>query len=372
MRLYPRFVLAFVIVAFTAVLVSGWLGEQAARGRIRSNLGNPPSAQTGAPEFPPRTPPAEAIRPLLAGLRISQMGAAIVSLIVALTIGSALALRLVQPIRALMKLNHRYLLGERNLRYTAVGRDELHELGLAFNRMADQIEKEQQQQKQLVADVAHELRTPLTVIKGELEYIQDGISQATPEVIERLSDEVELLVRLVGDLRLLSLADSGGLEFQLVQLDFTALTLQVTQAFGQIAKQQGNQISVSGPPVLLWVDRERMRQVLNNLIENALKHTRPGSSIRCSIQSSAHEATFSIRDHGPGLADADLDRVFQRLYRTDSARTRTDGGSGLGLAIVKALVEAHGGQVRADNHPEGGAVFTLTFPTQRRTVERSL
>lgn len=368
MRLYPRFVLAFVLVAFVSVLASGWLSEQAARGRIRPQTLTPPAVQTKPPQTRPQTrvpgqgPPQEAIRPLLAGLRVSQIGAAVIALIVALAIGSVLALRLVQPIRMLMDINRRYLLGERSLRYSGKGQDELHELGLTFNRMADQIEQEQQQQRQLVADVAHELRTPLTVVKGELEYIQDGISEPTPQVIQRLSEEVDLLVRLVGDLRLLSLADSSGLEFHFMQLDFTALTLSATQAFAHAAQQRGCRLTVSGPAVLVRVDRERMQQVLYNLLDNALKHTQPNTEINCHIQSSANEVTLSVRDHGAGLADADLERVFQRLYRTDSARTRSDGGSGLGLAIVKTIVETHGGQVRAKNHPDGGAVFSLMLP----------
>jgi two-component system, OmpR family, sensor histidine kinase BaeS len=363
MRLFPRFVLAFVLVAFVSVLASGWLSEQAARGRIRPQTLTPPALKT-EPQTrrPGQGPPQEAIRPLLAGLRISQIVAASIALVIALAIGSLLALRLVQPIRNLINLNRRYLLGERSLRYSGKGRDEVHELGLTFNRMAEQIGKEQQQQRQLVADVAHDLRTPLTVIKGELEYIQDGITEPTPQVIQRLSEEVDLLVRLVGDLRLLSLADSDGLEFHHTLLDFTALTRDAAQAFTHIANNKGCHLSVSGPSVLVRVDRERMQQVLYNLLDNALKHTQPNTEIKCHIQSSPDTLTLSIRDHGPRLADTDLERVFQRFYRTDSARTRSDGSSGLGLAIVKTLVEAHGGQVRAENHPERGAVLTVVLP----------
>ncbi|MEY4529440.1 MAG: hypothetical protein RLZZ156_161 [Deinococcota bacterium] len=367
MRLFPRFVLAFVVVAFIAAFMTSWLSEQAARGRIRTA---PPEISGNGFNFPRIVPEAEAPRGaerLLVSLQASQVGATIIALGLAFIIGAVLASRLVKPIRGLTEINRRYLSGERHLRYANQGSDELHELGTAFNLMADQIQKEQQQHKQLVADVAHELRTPLTILKGELEYIQDGITPTSPQVIQRLSEEVDLLVRLVGDLRLLSLSDSGGLEFNFVELDFTELVQSAAQAFAQIAQQKKCSILVTGAPVLVQVDRERIQQVLYNLLDNAVKHTREGTQISCLVQSN-HEITLQIHDQGVGIKETDLERVFQRLYRTDTTRNRQDGGSGLGLAIVKTLIEAHGGQIQAENHPEGGAVFTFSLPKSRAGI----
>ncbi len=365
MRLFPRFVLAFVVVAFIAAFTASWLSEQAARGRIR--IATPEISGTGF-NFPRIVPEAEAPKGaarLLVSLQASQVGATIIALSLAFLIGAILASRLVKPIRGLTEINRRYLRGERHLRYTNQGSDELHELGMTFNLMADQIEKEQQQHKQLVADVAHELRTPLTVLKGELEYIQDGITPTSPQVIQRLSEEVDLLVRLVGDLRLLSLSDSGGLEFNFVELDLTELLQNAARAFAQAAKQKQCSIVVTGEAALIRVDRERMQQVLYNLLDNALKHTREATEIRCEVQNKPNEIMVQIRDHGVGIAEADLERVFLRLYRTDSSRTRQDGGSGLGLAIVKTLIEAHNGHIQAENHPEGGADFIFSLPKSR-------
>jgi two-component system, OmpR family, sensor histidine kinase BaeS len=364
MRLFPRFVLAFVVVALIAAFTASWLSEQAARGRIRFA---PPEIAGTAPILPRIVPEAEAPRGaerLLKALQASQVGATIVALSLALMIGAFLASRLVKPVRALIEINRRYLRGERNLRYVGNGEDELHELGMTFNLMADQIQKEQQQHKQLVADVAHELRTPLTILKGELEYIQDGITEPSAQVILRLTEEVDLLVRLVSDLRLLSLSDSGALEFNFVELDLTGLVQNAAQAFAALAMQKKCTIVVSGTPVLVRVDRERTQQVLYNLLDNAVKHTANGTQISCTIQSRDQQVTLEILDQGMGLAETDLERVFQRLYRTDTTRNRQDGGSGLGLAIVKTLIEAQGGTVGATNHPTGGALFTVLLPTK--------
>ncbi|MDV6376623.1 sensor histidine kinase [Deinococcus arenicola] len=378
MRLFPRFVLAFLLMAVFAILVSALLAEQAARGRIRGVNDRAPIVEAGTDARPRAAPPPQAtpgsapsglplpppqdIRRLLGGLRVSQIGAGIVALSAALLVGTLLARRLVQPIQALTTLNRRYLAGERELRYGGRGSDELHELGQSFNQMADQIELEQHQHRQLVADVAHELRTPLTILKGELEYLQDGLSEPTPEVIGRLHEEVGLLERLVGDLRLLSLADSGGLSLHPVPLDLTTLTADVIRAFERRAQGHGTQISLSGSPTPLYADPERLRQVLYNLLDNALKHTTPGTRVECTVTREGQQARLDIRDHGPGLPAGSLERVFERLYRTDAARSRIDGGSGLGLSIVRTLTEAQGGRVQARNHPDVGAVFSVWMP----------
>ena len=213
-----------------------------------------------------------------------------------------------------------------------------------------------------MADVAHELRTPLTILKGEVEYLQDGLSEPTLEVLGRLQEEVGLLERLVGDLRLLSLADSGGLSLHPVETDLTALTRDGVRAFERRAQDHGTQITLSGPPTPLHVDPERLRQLLYNLLDNALKHTAPGTRVECSVTHEGQYARLDIRDHGPGLPEGSLERVFERLYRTDAARSRVDGGSGLGLSIVRTLTEAQGGRVQVQNHPEAGAVFSIWLP----------
>jgi two-component system, OmpR family, sensor histidine kinase BaeS len=388
MSLFSRFVLAFVLVALFAVGVSGWLGEFSTRTNLQRfavdrgwikplvsefqlpteadstpDLGQPgkPNPEAAAP--PPRgqLPPLAMARVLL-NLRISQIVSTSIALLVAAGIGAFLAYRLLRPIRELTAINQRYRLGERDARFQVRGRDEINRLGETFNGLADQLSIEQRRQKQLVADIAHELRTPLTVLKGELEYLQDGLSQPTPQTLHRLAEEVDLLSRLVADLRLVSLADTDGLRLKRCKVNLTELTREVMTAFERQAQTVGKRLQFEAELVRLELDPERIRQVLYNLLDNALRHTPEGGTVRCVIRKTEQQILFEISDEGPGIPPADLERVFERLYRTDAARNRETGGSGLGLAIVRTLVEAHGGQVGAANRLEGGAVFTISLP----------
>jgi two-component system, OmpR family, sensor histidine kinase BaeS len=400
--LFVRLVLAFVLVALFAAGLSGWLGEQAARGNIQrfaveqgwitaplnnqpiqpnqpnqpfqnqpnqpdQSFQNQPNQPNRPPPLlaPPRPPPPRDLERLLANLRLSQLGATAIALVVALLAGGYLALRLVQPIRELTRINQRYTLGERQARFVVRGQDEINRLGATFNRLADQLGAEQRRQKQLVADVAHELRTPLTVLRGELEYLQDGLSQATPETLRRLADEVDLLTRLVTDLRLVSLADSGGLTLTRTRLDLHQLAGEALAAFGRQAEANGQRLVLSGQPLWLDLDRERLRQVLYNLLDNALRHSPAGGGqVCCSVRAEGAWVLLEVSDEGTGIAATELERVFERLYRSDQARNRAEGGSGLGLAIVRTLVTAHGGSVSAANRGggAGGAVFTVRLP----------
>jgi two-component system, OmpR family, sensor histidine kinase BaeS len=387
-NLFWRFVLAFVLVALFAVGVSAWLGEFSTRtnlqrfavdrGWIEPLLGEfQPAPKSGLSALPgqPEQPDAEVAAPpprgqlpplamarVLLNLRISQIVSTSIALLVAAGIGAFLAYRLLRPIRELTAINQRYRLGERTARFQVRGRDEINRLGETFNGLADQLGIEQRRQKQLVADIAHELRTPLTVLKGELEYLQDGLSQPTPQTLHRLAEEVDLLSRLVADLRLVSLADTDGLRLERCNLNLTELTREVMTAFERQAQTVGKRLRFEAEPVRLELDPERIRQVLYNLLDNALRHTPEGGTVRCAIRKTEQQILLEVSDEGPGIPPADLERVFERLYRTDAARNREAGGSGLGLAIVRTLVEAHGGKVRATNRPEGGAVFTVSLP----------
>jgi two-component system, OmpR family, sensor histidine kinase BaeS len=388
MSLFSRFVLAFVLVALFAVGVSGWLGEFSTRTNLQRfavergwikplakefqlpteadstpDLGQPgkPNPEAAAPPLRGQLPPLAMARVLL-NLRISQIISTSIALLVAAGIGAFLAFRLLRPIRELTAINQRYRLGERDARFQARGRDEINRLGETFNGLADQLGIEQRRQKQLVADIAHELRTPLTVLKGELEYLQDGLSQPTPQTLHRLAEEVDLLSRLVADLRLVSLADTDGLRLERCNLNLTELTREVMTAFERQAQTVGKHLQFEAESVRLELDPERIRQVLYNLLDNALRHTPEGGTVRCAIRKAEQQILLEISDEGPGIPPADLERVFERLYRTDTARNREAGGSGLGLAIVRTLVEAHGGKVWATSRPEGGAAFTVSLP----------
>jgi two-component system, OmpR family, sensor histidine kinase BaeS len=386
--LFLRFVLAFVLVALFAVGLSSGLGEFSTRTNLQrfavdrgwikplvgefrqpsepgsqSDLGQPgkPNPEVASPPPKGQLPPLAMARVLL-NLRISQIVSTSIALLVAAVIGAFLAFRLLRPIRELTAINQRYRLGERSARFQVRGRDEINRLGETFNGLADQLSTEQRRQKQLVTDIAHELRTPLTVLKGELEYLQDGLSQPTPQTLHRLAEEVDLLSRLVTDLRLVSLADTDGLRLERCKVNLTELAREVMLAFERQAQTVGKHLQFAGESIHLELDPERIRQVLYNLLDNALRHTPEGGTVRCAIRKSEQHILLEISDEGPGIPPADLERVFERLYRTDAARNREAGGSGLGLAIVRTLIEAHGGQVWAANRLEGGAMFTVSLP----------
>jgi two-component system, OmpR family, sensor histidine kinase BaeS len=182
-------------------------------------------------------------------------------------------------------------------------------------------------------------------------------------VLARLGDEVELLSRLVADLRLLSLADAGGLELHKQRRDLGQLCQETVAAFDHVAQARQQRLVYQGSSLWATLDPERLRQVLYNLIDNALRHTPEAGSVACTLSLDAGWARLEVSDTGPGIPSEDVERIFLRLYRADAVRNRNQGGSGLGLAIVRTLVELHGGTVWAENRPNGGAVFTVRLPT---------
>lgn len=369
MRITGRLILSFVLVALFAAGISAILGNRAAQGNIQRFL-----REQGLTEMPSpgmRHPPGEGLRgppplrdreALLERLRTSQAQSALLALGAALLVGGLLAYRFVRPIRQLTEVNRRYALGDRGARVHLHGNDELAELGASFNHLADQLSAEQQRQKQLLADIAHELRTPLTVMRGELEAMQDGLMEKSPENLGRLIEEIDLLTRLVQDLRLLTIADAGALELQRSPVSLDTLAQEVMAAFKTQAEAKGIRLDPNTQPLTVQADRDRLTQVVYNLLENALRHTPQGGAITVSTRLEEEQGVLEVADTGPGIPQADLTHLFERFYRADKARSRETGGSGLGLAIAKALVEAHGGQIRAGNRPGGGAVFTVRLP----------
>jgi len=292
----------------------------------------------------------------------ANLQAAGIALLVAAAAGMALAARLTRPLRALTATANRYAAGDRGARAGERGRDEVAEVARAFNRVADRLRQEEEHQQRLIADIAHELRTPLTVLKGELEALEDGLLEADTATFRRLGEEVTLLERLVQDLRLLTQAESGELTLTRRPVDLAALAREVTASFARRAGQRQVRLVPHLEPATVDADPDRLKQVLVNLLENAARHAPAGSAIDVSVGPVDGEAHLAVRDHGPGIPAEERERVFQRFYRMDRARSRAAGGSGLGLAIVRSLVELHHGTVQASSHEQGGAVLTVRLP----------
>ncbi len=249
--------------------------------------------------------------------------------------------------------------------------DELGEVGRAFDRMAAELEAADQSRRRFLQDVAHELKTPLAVIEATTSAILDGVYTAESARIESLRREGRLLARIVDDLRIISLAEGGGLALRPVRLEVDALVTEIGRAHEPRARAAGVRLQATSEPGLtVEADADRLRQILGALIDNAIRHTPAGGQVSLTARGTDDGLRLEVVDTGPGIAPADLPHLFDRFYRADPARARETGSSGLGLAIAKALVEAHGGSIGAANAPSGGARFWLDLPPQARVARR--
>ena len=296
--------------------------------------------------------------------------ATLMALVVALLLGIAISNWLVSPLKSLTKAAHRITGGDFSQRVEIRSNDEFGDVGNAFNLMASTLEKDKELREKLLTDVAHELRTPLSVIKGNLEALLDGVYQPTDENLSLVYDEVLLLERLINDLREVSLAEAGELRLDMSEVDIEDLVSQAIGFFKPQAEEKGVELSVEISPGAHKVrgDQQRIRQVLHNLLSNALRHTPGGGKITVGVKtivSPDPEVSVSVSDTGSGIAPEDLPHVFERFYRGDPSRARRSGGTGLGLVIAKELVEAHGGRIWIESMPGKGTTVTFTLPMPR-------
>lgn len=301
---------------------------------------------------------------LLDRLTRSAVTAALLASGVALAVALFLSYRLLRPVHELTRAARQLADGDLSQRVPVRGDDELATLAATFNQMADSLQQAEARRRALTADIAHELRTPLAVQRAHLEALEDGIYGLNLDNLTPIEEQNRLLTRLVDDLRTLALADSGQLELVRTPVDFAALIRKVAAGLEPRAADRQIEIRLalddSCPPLTL--DAQRIEQILNNLLDNALRHTPDGGSITCSLTCHPLSAALTIRDSGPGIPEDALPHLFERFYRADKSRARAEGGTGLGLSIARKLAQAHGGDLTAANHPEGGAVFTLELP----------
>jgi signal transduction histidine kinase len=290
--------------------------------------------------------------------------AAVVAGLAVLLMGSIQARRIVAPVRALADAARRVAAGE-FAQIPVTSQDELGEMALAFNTMAAELKQQHTLRRRVMADIAHELRTPLSVLQIDLESIEDGLAEPTPEVVTRLQEEVTLLNRLVEDLRMLSLAEAGELKLEVQPVDVAHLVQTAVERVRGAAQDKEVSLTSELPEGLPAVagDAQRLSQVLSNLLSNALRHTPQGGQIAVGArQVDGKDVRITVQDNGEGIPADELPHVFERFYRTDHARSRDTGGSGLGLTIARSLVEAHNGRIWVESVEHKGSTFTFSLP----------
>ncbi len=288
------------------------------------------------------------------------------AILVALVIGVLLARTLTGPLQALTQAAQRITQGQLEQQVRVRSNDEIGQLAGAFNRMSQEVARVNQARRQMTADIAHDLRTPLTVISGYIESMRDGVLKPTPQRLSLIYSEIERLQNLVGDLKTLSLADTGELSLNPQNISPKNLLDRAARLFLLQAEQQNVVLRVNASDELpeIFVDEARMMQVLGNLISNALRYTPSEGKVTLSAQISRGWLEIGVQDTGEGISAEELPYIFNRFHRADKSRHTETGESGLGLAIVKALVESHGGTVSADSTPGEGTMIHLLLPVK--------
>lgn len=301
---------------------------------------------------------------LVSRLNTTAITSAAIAGIIALLLATYLANRLLQPVRKLTNAAEQIKEGNLGQRVDIKGDTELTTLGRVFNQMASRLESTAARRKSLTADIAHELRTPLSVQQAHLEALQDGIYDLSLDNLQPIQEQNQTLIRLVDDLRTLSLADAGELTLERTETDLNQLVAKVVSRFEpQFAKKDLKiNLTYAQKSPTIKVDPQRIEQIVINLLSNALRHTTEGNTIQIDIKKQKGQVVFTVHDQGEGIPEEEIPYIFERFYKSSTSRKREDGGTGLGLSISQKLAQAHGGKLEARNHPQGGAVFSLTLP----------
>lgn len=332
---------------------------------------------------------------------------------VALLLGLLLTRHITKPLNHLMNAVRKVGKGDLSSRVEVKGKGDIAVLARDFNRMSEQLTRNEEVRRNMVADIAHELRTPLAVILGKLESIQEGVLPSTPETILPIQDETLRLIRLVRDLQQLSLAEAGKLPMVPQEINLRQIIERITEQFAIEFEDRGLKVEIVGDVPEVIGDPDRLTQVFVNLIGNALLHTPPGGALRVllavaekpvedgmTVDETTHRlrdvfwrkgekipkteeasrreeinATSSLQsdgwvqvtvvDSGEGIPEKELEHIFDRFYRVDKARERENGGTGLGLAIAKEFIQAHGGVIQVQSKQGVGSCFRILLPIKR-------
>ncbi len=312
--------------------------------------------------------PLSDVAAVLADLRLRLVISSVVALLLSALVGLLLARAIARPVRDLTLAAHHLAQGDFDYPVDLRAAGELGELARAFSSMSSDLRQTLQMRTDLVSNVSHELRTPLTAIKGSIETLRDGAVDdlnARDQFLASIEGETDRLIRLVNDLLILSRTDSQALTLRREWFDLADLAAACAAELRPGAAAQRVALLVDGPATQVHADADRIRQVLVNLLDNAIRYSPPGEAVRIGIAPAAGRVTVTVQDRGPGIPQEEQARVFERFYRVSKSRERNSrgaAGAGLGLAIAQALVEAHGGKITLTSRVGQGTTVRFTLP----------
>ncbi len=291
--------------------------------------------------------------------------AALFSLVTAIIAGFLLSHFMTGPLRQLATATRKVAAGDFTPRITRITNDEIGEVSSTFNMMTEQLQKKETSRKQLLANIAHELRNPLSIVQGNLEAWRDNVISPTHEQISSVYDETVLLARLITDLKELSLAEAGQITLHQESVNISELVNDLISNIPAFFSEKHIDVIANIPSDLPYgfADEGRIRQVLRNLLDNALHFTTNNGIITISAVAQQDWLKLSVSDSGSGIAPEDMPYIFDHFYKADRARTRGYSGTGIGLALVKQLVELHKGRVWVESQPGVGSIFYFTIPS---------
>lgn len=287
-------------------------------------------------------------------------------------IAFVLTRRFVNPLAEVIYAARAVADGKLETRISTEGPQDLRSLSENFNEMASSLERNDRERRDLLADIAHELRTPLSVIRGRLEGIVDGIYPENGPQVSLALEQTYVLERLVDDLRLLTLAESRQLQFDLSHVNVERVLERVVELFSAEAQEKNISLSITNTQgdLSAFLDSQRFEQVLGNLVGNALRYVPEGGRVWLTAEETMDGVLLTVNDNGAGIPEADLPFIFDRFWRKDKSRSRASGGTGLGLAISKQLVESQGGMIEARNLTEGGLQMVIKLNKKPASVSK--
>ncbi len=297
--------------------------------------------------------------------------------VLSISIGASIAGRMTRAVRQLAEGAQRVSTGDLATRVEVVTNDELADLALSFNAMVanvseseELLRRAEESRRDLVAAVSHDLRTPLTAIRAMLEALSDGVVD-DPATVRRYHETMRLqvshLANLIDDLFELTQLDAAPQPFVLDPGDLTAVVRETAESAAMSTGARNVTIKFSADgPIQVLLDTSRIARVVGNLVDNAVRHSPDGSAVSIQVSRCEDVAQVIVEDEGPGIGEDDFERIFSRFYRGEKSRSRSYGGAGLGLAIARGIVDAHGGEIHAENAPSGGARFVFTIPVMEK------